>query len=277
MGRMETVESLVRDTLERHNGQEPSIPGTFKIGASRSSRGDHDSDQASQSQVGVNSRAMMLRSTKLLASEPDSGANAYPTILRPSILPNSQPDLGENSHTTTTFELTQSSCELSCSCACHKTSRYRSPTFMATIVGSLFLGYNAVPWFSPKCDRTFCRGDSSKLTYTYAFPRWFVDRVLILKISNTAVRGPELCLRLARVRPGNSKIFQAAIDWSDEVAVHHIRRLLRAGEASVLDVDPDGQTALQVKRSYLFVHTRFSDMVYRKLFCIKISRRLSCL
>ena len=277
MGRIEAVESLVRDTLERHNGQEPSIPSTFKNGASRSSRGDHDSDQASQSQVGVNSGAMMLRSTKLLASEPDSGANAYPTILRPSILPNSQPDLGENSHTTTTFELTQSSCELSCSCACHKISRYRSPTFMATLLGSLFLGYNAVPWFSPKCDRTFCRGDSSKLTYTYAFPRWFVDRVLILKISNTAVRGPELCLRLARVRPNDFQIFRAVGEWSDEVAVHHIRRLLRAGEASVLDVNPNGATALYVRRSDLFAHSRFSDMVYSKLFLWAISRRLSCL
>ncbi len=277
MDRIEEVESHVHDTFERQSGQEPSIKSLPKHKASRSSKGDCDSYQTSPSQIEVDSHATMWTPTKSQTSELDSGAIAYHTMLRPTESPTSQPDLSDNTYATTTFELNRNSCELSCSCTCHKTSRFRSPTFMATIVGSLFLGYNAVPWFSRGCDSAFCRSHSSKLTYTYAFPRWFVDRVISLKISNTKLGGPELCLRLARMRPSDSDVFIAAMDGSDEVATHHIRRLLLAGEASVLDVTPDGETALQVNKNILIVEVCIIDMTYRQLLGTGILKRLSCL
>ena len=277
MDRIEEVESHVHDTFERQSGQQPSIKRSPKIETSRSSRGDCDSYQTSPSQIEVDSHAMVWTPVNSQTSELDSGAIAYDTILRPTEAPDSQLDLSDNNHATTTFELTRNSCELDCSCTCHKTSRFRSPTFMTTIVGSLFLGYNAVPWFSRNCDSAFCRSHSSKLAYTYAFPRWFVNRVIILKISNTRLGGPELCLRLARMRPKESGIFSAAGDMSDEVAVYHVRRLLLAGEASVLDVTPDGETALQVNRNVLIVEICIVDITYRKLLKSGILRRLSCL
>ena len=277
MDRIEEVESHVHDTFERQSGQEPSIKSSPKLKASRSSRGDCDSYQTSPSQIEVDSHAMMWTPTKSQASELDSGATAYHTMLRPTEGPTSQLDSSEDTHGTTTFELIRNSCELSCSCTCHKISRSRSPKSMATIVGSLFLGYNAVPWFSRKCDSAFCRSHSSKLTYTYAFPRWFVDRVIILKLSNTKIGGPELCLRLARMRPDNSRIFVAVGYESDEVAVHHVKRLLLAGEASVLDVTSEGETALQVNTNVLIVEICIIDITCRKLLIAGILRQQSCL
>lgn len=149
----------------------------------------------------------------------------------------------------TAFDLTLSSCGLNCTCTCHKRTRFRSPRFLNTIIGSLFLGYNASPLFGQKCNKEHCRSPATDIRYTYKFPHWFVDRVVILKMSNNLPKGPELCIRLARMRPHNAQIFIATgmKRGSEEVAVRHVERLLLAGEASVLDVDPDGATALQVK------------------------------
>ena len=62
-------------------------------------------------------------------------------------------------------------------------------------------------------------------------------------------KGPELCIRLTRIRPYDANIFVAVVDKSEEVAVRHVERLLLTGGASVFDVDPSGKTALQVEKS----------------------------
>ena len=149
----------------------------------------------------------------------------------------------------TTFDLTLSSCGLKCTCACHKRTRFRSPQFLNSMFGSLFLGYNALPLLGQKCNKEYCRSPSTDITYTYAFPRWFVNRVVVFKMSKNVPKGPELCIRLARMRPNNANIFLAVSQTSDEVAVRHIERLLLNGGASVLDVNSGGSTVLQVKNS----------------------------
>ncbi|CAD6591531.1 MAG: hypothetical protein ASARMPREDX12_005206 [Alectoria sarmentosa] len=64
-------------------------------------------------------------------------------------------------------------------------------------------------------------------------------------MSTTMPKGPELCIRVTRIRPRGAEIFIAAADKS-EVAVRNVERLLLTGGASVLDVTPDGRTALQI-------------------------------
>ena len=62
------------------------------------------------------------------------------------------------------------------------------------------------------------------------------------------LRGPELCLRVARVRPRDAGIFLAAMIDDKALAVHQIKRLLMDGEASALDVDSSGQTVITARK-----------------------------
>ena len=262
MYRIDGVEDIIRDAIERQSRREPLFPSSHSFVASRSCSNDHDSNPKPQSQIGIESYATTLTQDHLRATELDSDSDASPRGLRLTEPPTSRPDLGQNSNATTIVKFTRSSCSLTCSCACHKVTRFKSPAFMSKIVGSLFLGYSAAPWFSQKCDRTVCRSHSSKFAYTYAFPRWFVDRVVMLTIAHSTLKGPELNVRLVRIRDVHSDIFVAAQGASDEVAVYHISRLLEAGEASVFDVDPDGESALQVQRTLLSIWLCFNNMVY---------------
>ena len=144
------------------------------------------------------------------------------------------------------FKITGKSCNMNCRCSCHKKGRLKSPKFLTTILGSIMVGYNAIPGLAPKCNEPSCKGQSTKITYTYAFPEWFVSRVLYLNFKNEQLRGPELCLRVVRVRPFNANIFLALEDKREENALQQTKRLLLAGKASVLDVNPYGYSLLSV-------------------------------
>ena len=148
-----------------------------------------------------------------------------------------------------TFDLTRNICVQDCSCTCHQGGSIRSPHYLNTIFGSLFIGYTAQPWMTCIRDSYDCRCRSTSITYTYAFPRWLLDRMVAFRIAYDRSRGPELCVRILRVRSGHEYIFWAATmrtSDTDKTSIHHIEYLLTNGEASVLDVDPYGRTALQV-------------------------------
>lgn len=155
---------------------------------------------------------------------------------------------------TVTFDLTRSFGEQGCSLACHKRGRIRSPYYLNAAFGSLLVGYSARPWVSRTCDDTDCRDRSTKITYTYTFPQWFTNRMVSLRMAYDQSRGPELCLRVVKVRPHHVGFFRACMRGTEEVAIRHIKVLLIDGESSVLDVDPDGQSALQVRSKLPSVH-----------------------
>ena len=144
------------------------------------------------------------------------------------------------------FKITGKSCNVNCHCSCHKKSSLKSPKSLKTILGSIMVGYNAIPGLAQSCNDPSCKGQSTNITYTYTFPEWFVSRVVYFNFKNEQLRGPELCLRVVRKRPRNADIFVAAWDDREEVALKHTKRLLLAGEASVLDVDPRGESVLSV-------------------------------
>ena len=159
-----------------------------------------------------------------------------------------------------TFNFTRNIYEQECSCTCHQKGRIRSPRYLSTIFGLLLIRYTAQPWMNCICDSYDCRGRSTCITYTYAFPRWLLDRMVAFRIAYDRSRGPELCVRLLRVRSGRENIFLvAAMRTSDtnKAPIQHMKYLLTNGEASVLDVDPYGRTALQVSSKpfdYLVLH-----------------------
>ena len=88
------------------------------------------------------------------------------------------------------------------------------------------------------------QGQSTKITYTYAFPEWFISRVVYFNFKNEQLRGPDLFLWVVRVRPRDADIFVIVQDDREGLALEHTKRLLLAGEASVLDVNPKGESAL---------------------------------
>ena len=141
----------------------------------------------------------------------------------------------------------RSSCNIGCGCVCHKRSRLQSPKYLNAVLGSMMVGYSALPWFAQACDDVSCRDRSAKITYTYVFPQWFASRALYLKLVNDYPKGPELCLRVVRVRPLGADIFWATRAENEDSGLHQIKRLLLNGEASVLDVNPRGETALLVR------------------------------
>ena len=215
-GQMQMITGLICNTLELNHRHEHALPGV----------------QRSTAEVHPPSDGLVM---------PQRSSNLDRTSYE-------KPPSGFVSSQATTIDLTLSSCNLNCTYACHKRTRFRSPRFLNTIIGSLFLRYNASPLFEQRCNKEHYRRPSRDITYTYAFPRWFLDRVIIFKMSTTMPKGPELCIRVTRIRPRGAEIFIAAADKS-EVAVRNVERLLLTGGASVLDVTPDGRTALQVINS----------------------------
>ena len=148
------------------------------------------------------------------------------------------------------FGFARSLCGQDCDCACHRRGKLQSPSFLNAVLGSLFIGYSMNPWMIGKCDSTYCRGHSTYFTYTYAFPQWLLNQMVKLKIAYDQSRGPELCLRIVRVRSEKAVIWTLVTEaLRDEIiAIHRLKTLFIDGEASILDVDPHGSSALTVRR-----------------------------
>ena len=147
----------------------------------------------------------------------------------------------------TTFEIPRNFCESHCDCTCHQRLRFRSPRFLDAVFGTLFLGYQASPWFAQGCRNGCCRRSSTRLQYM--FPKWFVKRSVALTIACSQPKGPELILRVLRLRPDNAFVFACAqFGYHDE-----LQRLLENGEASLLDIDRYNQTALHVRLNVLVI------------------------
>ena len=83
-----------------------------------------------------------------------------------------------------------------------------------------------------------------------ALPFWFqVCKAFI--ITANFYQYPELCLRVSLVRPKSDSIFRFAIDGKHDM----IKRLFASKDASVFDVDEDGDSALHVSFVFLPVNT----------------------
>lgn len=130
-----------------------------------------------------------------------------------------------------------------CTCICHRQAQWRSPSSSNMVLGILFVRYT--PWqlalIAHACNcSAYQQAKTSAVTITYTFPVWLLQRTLTMKAQS---RGPELLLRVRRVRPKDAAIF-LALEHNDVGAV---KRLLAAGNASMHDVNEDGQSLLHVR------------------------------
>ena len=148
------------------------------------------------------------------------------------------------------IKLTSNRCDSACGYVCHRRCQFKSPRGLNALLGSLFVGYQASPWSSQMCSNSGCRQRSKKLTYVYAFPQWFLARILVVDMAYSQSKGPELCLRSMRVRSsvtGGFGILLARL--SEHNRLHHFKRLINDGQISVLDVEEQGITILHVRPS----------------------------
>ena len=158
------------------------------------------------------------------------------------------PSSSESLSSTIPIKLAGNSCDSGCTCVCHRRSQFKSPRSLNALLGSLFVGYQASPWSTQTCSNSNCRRRSKKLTYVYAFPRWFLARILVVDMAYSQSRGPESCLRVMRVRSSSTGGFVSlAARFNNNDTVHHLKRLLNEGKISVLDVDERNITVLHVR------------------------------
>ena len=215
------------------------------------SMGDQHPNQAQRS--GSTEQELSYRNTdKMLrpATKPFS-SRVHAAPLSPNHSEPSDPNLpsGQLQNSITSFQLTTSQCGSDCCCSCHRRRRFRSPSLLGNVIGSLSVGYHASPWAAPTCNSPSCQHHSKKFTYIYAFPQWLWNRILYAHMAYSQSRGPELCFRMLRVRSTDSDIFRLfrGPRQTDEINMTGVRRLFDNGQASVLDIDENGASVLRVR------------------------------
>ena len=139
-------------------------------------------------------------------------------------------------------QLIQNSCNTGCHCPCHSNNQIRSPKFLHTILGSFFLSYRTYPSLKQACG-VRCRARAGGITCVYAFPRFLLERAISISYSCALAKGPELLLRVMRRR--DFVIIQTLLHRRESYALKEMKRMLDCGEASVLDIDEDGDTILK--------------------------------
>ena len=144
----------------------------------------------------------------------------------------------------TVVKVAQRTCHRLCRCLCHSYRRYRSPSVLNSVLGSLFIGYRARPIFPETCDDQECQQSSQNCSINYMFPSWLVNWALSFSFRNSSARGPEAALRVLRTRDF-SHILTVFQNPYSSFGFEEMRRMLDAGEASIVDIDVEGTSVLQ--------------------------------
>ncbi|KAK8000787.1 hypothetical protein PG990_013387 [Apiospora arundinis] len=105
-------------------------------------------------------------------------------------------------------------------------------SFGTSFVGVLFLGYLGGPIVQRPCSDRLCSRQSRRHTrITYFFPSWFVSLAVSVLVS-----GPAVSVKALPMRGKDDIIFTFASGGNS----HELVRLMDAGRASPLDIDPQG-------------------------------------
>lgn len=132
-----------------------------------------------------------------------------------------------------------------CSCNCHNPGHLRSPKFIESVLGSVFIGYSDIPQLTPSCSLSACkeRRRLPALRINYYFPQWFFSRMITTTIMYNSRDGLDIHrLRMPRIIPTASIIFNLAQTGD----IEGIMSIFEKGLASPYDVDPDGFSVLWV-------------------------------
>ena len=161
--------------------------------------------------------------TRMLAFPPPSGFDAYAGHWNLQLCSIRRTYLGE--------------CISECRCSCHYRSTLRSPSYLRSFLGMLFLGYVGVPSISPDCDDVRCKHKSDTIMrVTYCFPHWFIARAINLTMKMSRPDGFTQNLRISRVIPDSSRIFMMA----EEGDVEGMKQIFSLRRASPFDLGSSG-------------------------------------
>ena len=105
------------------------------------------------------------------------------------------------------------------------------------------MNIQAPPRSGCRCGQISCRAERYRLDYSFRLPSWLASRLVAAAVSYSNAEGPELCLRMQRIRSPNDPFWNIS---QSESLIPHFMSLLRSGKASVLDVDPDGYSLIYV-------------------------------
>ena len=110
----------------------------------------------------------------------------------------------------------------------------QTPRAFNDFLGSLCLGYLSLACGDTTCHDRSCRPRSqSSLCLKYHFPYWFVTYAISILIRVRQNSGPEIVLRMPKVRPANSDVFYFACTGNTD----GMRYLFQSGLASPDDVE----------------------------------------
>jgi hypothetical protein len=124
-------------------------------------------------------------------------------------------------------------CLSSCPCMCHQEIHKRSPQLVSPVIGSYSIHLKGFIITNAKCTIKSCKRRSRpSLSIACVLPKWMASRMIMLFMSCIPLNGPELLLKVARVVPNSSKIFQ----FAQEKNLDGMRNELVAGRATVHDV-----------------------------------------
>jgi hypothetical protein len=157
---------------------------------------------------------------------------------------------------TSIVSVTMRKCQNWCSCTCHIRRRFKTPSTLHAVFGTLFIGYTGRPTGGQGCTETTCAAfDQSlpfKAEFKYFFPSWLLAKAFIASFSSVFSQ-PTLCLSLRNTIPLNSPLFIS----SQKGRVDELQSLFSRGLARPNDIGGlYGDTALHVSTALLISRPR---------------------
>ena len=127
-------------------------------------------------------------------------------------------------------------CSNGCVCICHRRQTRKTPSFLTSFFGTLFIGYAGLPRITQPCDVDACiRRTSPTVMVTYYFPAWLLARAFVLAVKLSSSDEPQLYLRFPRIVSVNSRIFIFAMRGD----VNAMKQLLQKRLGSPFDSDSE--------------------------------------
>jgi hypothetical protein len=133
-------------------------------------------------------------------------------------------------------------CSNDCRCSCHNISRFKSPSFLQTVIGSLCVGYLDMPILS-RCDMRSCRRRARPMIKVeYRFPLWLLFRSISIMACLVWNVGPQLLLRTYRTVPLGNLPLRLAIKGD----LPGLAKLINERVAYVNDANANNYSLLEV-------------------------------
>ena len=145
-----------------------------------------------------------------------------------------------------TTSLRTKSCDPLCPCQCHVRTRYRTPSWLSTVVGTLFYESSHTPTVTERpCNFIHCARSqrSSNVHMTYYFPVWLFRSALVYATwSNLSGTNSSWTVGMPR-EISNNHIWYDIVNKSN---ILEAKRMLSERSITPYDVASDGESILTV-------------------------------